>query len=98
MFVKSNIWRAVGVAKISFKLIYSISFTEFTFNLDSRGLSTEFFAKKALSENIGTAKRRKKELQTYIDENSTLLYGMVSDNLQSAIKIHLESIIRKVNS
>ena len=60
-------------------------------------LSTEQFAKKALIENIVTAKRRKKELQTYIDENSTLLYGMVSDNLQSEISSHLENIVKKVN-
>ena len=61
-------------------------------------VSTEDFAKKAITENIINAKRQLKEFELLIDEDKKRLYPTVSNELKVEIDDYLSSILTKVNT
>ena len=60
-------------------------------------LSTDEFAKKAITENIINAKSKRKELEVLIDKEKQRLYSSLSNELKTEIDDYLSSILTKVN-
>ena len=61
-------------------------------------LSTNEFSQRALAENIINARDKKKELQTLIEENKSILMSSLSVEMQPIISDHLESIGKQNNT